>query len=123
MSRLIHGYDTAKLPKWARDEIERLHKKLEDSVGYWRSKALAAAGEGPGAPITVRTHDDLDGELGLSDETIRFYPDPSDRERYLEVDRTSFGIEVSSARFLGVRPTSTNRVQILFEDDTPRDKS
>lgn len=120
MSRLIQGHDTAKLPKWARDEIERLHTKLQDSVGYWREKALAAAGEGQGAPIAVRTFDDEDTERGLSDETIRFYPDPSDRERFLEVDRKTYGIEVSSNRFLGVRPSSTNRVLILFEDGVPR---
>lgn len=123
MSRKIRGYDTAKLPKWARDEIELLHHKLQDSVEYWKQKALAAASEGEGAPVAVRNFDDGDIERGLPDETIRFYPDPSDRDQYLEVDRRHDGIEVSSARFLAVRPTSTNRVLILFERHMPRDQA
>lgn len=96
--------DYSRLPKWARDEI----RVLKQNVQHWKGQALAATGEGAGAPILVGHST----EHGLPDEIIRFYPDPSDRGLYVQVRLDGDGIDVNATRPVVLRMRSSNSFQV-----------
>lgn len=118
MGRRIDGHDLSRLPKWAQRRLET----LEANAAHWKAKALAVADGPEHAPVVVHHYgDEPDG--GLPDETIQFFPDPKDRRTYIEVQRKSYGVEVTSGELLVVRPIASNRVLILLAEDLPRDVS
>lgn len=106
----------SKLPRWAQNRIA----KLEADLTYYKDKAYAAALGDAGSPVVVHQYGEGD-DIGLPEETIRFFPDPKDRRRYIDVRRQPFGVEVRSNPLLGIRPSSSNSVCLVLEDDMPRE--
>jgi len=110
--------DISKLPKWAQRRIEM----LEANIAHYKEKAYAAARGDAGSPIVISQYGEGD-DIGLPEETIRFFPDPKDRRHYIDVRRQPYGVEVRSNPLLGIRPTSSNAVLLTLEDDLPREAS
>lgn len=110
--------DISKLPKWAQRRIS----KIEADLAYYKEKAYVAALGDAGSPVVVHRYGE-GNDIGLPEETIRFFPDPNDRRCYIDVRQQPFGVEVRSNPLLGIRPTSSNSVLLTLEDNFPREAS
>ena len=125
---MIDEAKLAKLPVWARTEIERLTRDVKS----WREEALAASG-GDGRRTDTVVWDGLGEERGLPPGTIiRFYmapKAPGGERRYLEA-RVEYdhgatkgkgeatGITVRGWRPINVKPGASNLITIEPEEDT-----
>jgi len=109
-----HVEDLSKLPKWARDRIERLERDLEGKrqelirmgqPGQSFITMLLMPGEGP-------------NELGLPDRTIRFRVAPGSRD-YVEVaisrDKIHPRIMVRAQSQLVLKPEASNVIEVSSE--------
>lgn len=109
MGKPDHNYD--RLPKWAQDEIRVLRQNAE----HWKGQALAAAAEDAAvAPITIGINPK--DERGLPDECVFFYPDPTDRSLYIQVQLRGEGVDINATRPVSLRMRSSNAFQVDMVD-------
>jgi len=107
--------ELAKLPKWAREKVERIQRQRDEAINL----ATVRAGE----PTGIRLGHAFDRpQVYIPDtgEPIQFDVGPADRiGNYIEVCRCPGGIRVSSGHHgIVVKPAAANAVSVICQEWT-----
>ena len=109
--------EKAKLPKWARQYIENLHRDLETALGVAeKARRPGPTKVGVGHRYGHRAGDPATADYWADDDArVRFLVGPDELHDYVEVLRVPGGIQVHAGGALFVKPQVTNVLEVLVE--------